>query len=87
MWESSSSVTVSYTNFVAEIRKVFNHPVRVRDASKHLLSHCQGSHSIAEFSVEFRTFAAESGWDDEALKGFYFKRHQQPGKRQVSSYG
>lgn len=36
--DSSSSITDLFNNYGAEMRKVFNHPVRVRDASKHLLS-------------------------------------------------
>ena len=53
------------------MKKVFDHPVRGRDTSKRLLSLHQGSHSVAEFSVEFRTLATESGWNDEALQGFF----------------
>ncbi|XP_044220499.1 uncharacterized protein LOC122990974 [Thunnus albacares] len=71
VWDSSLSITSSYDNFVAEMKKVFDHPVRGRDTSKRLLSLHQGSHSVAEFSVEFRTLATESGWNDEALQGFF----------------
>lgn len=53
------------------MRKVFDHPVRDKDAAKHLLPLRQGSRSVAEFTIEFRTFAAESGWNDEALQGAF----------------
>ena len=36
-----------------------------------LLSLRQGSHSVAVFAIEFRTLAAESGWNDEALQGVF----------------
>lgn len=41
------------------------------DVAKRLLSLRQGSHSVAEFSVEFRTMAADSGWNDKALQGLF----------------
>lgn len=62
---------MSFTTFVSEIKKVFDHPVWGRDAAKCLLSLRQGSHSVAEFSVEFRTIAEDSGWNDEALQGIF----------------
>lgn len=42
-------------------------------AAKRFLSLLQGLHSVAEFSVEFRTVAAESGWNTEALQGVFIK--------------
>ncbi|XP_072889749.1 uncharacterized protein [Hemitrygon akajei] len=51
-----------------QIRKIFDHPVRYKDAAKRLLALRQGSRSVAEYSVEFRTLAADSGWNDEALQ-------------------
>ena len=42
-----------------------------KDAAKQLLSLCQGSQSVAEITCEFRTLAAESGWNDEALQGAF----------------
>lgn len=69
--ESQSHATVSYDYFVSEMRKVFDHPVQGRDAAKRLLSLRQGSRSVAEYSVEFRTVAAESGWNQEALQGVF----------------
>lgn len=39
-----------------------------KDISQRLLSLNQGARSVAEYSVEFRTLAAESGWNDESLQ-------------------
>ncbi|PWA27301.1 hypothetical protein CCH79_00021085, partial [Gambusia affinis] len=33
----------------------------------------QGSRSVAEFAIDFRTLAATSGWNDEALKGAFIQ--------------
>nr|XP_043875428.1 uncharacterized protein LOC122765317 [Solea senegalensis] len=42
LWEKQSPVTASYAAFTTEMRKVFDHPVRGQEASKRLLSLCQG---------------------------------------------
>ena len=44
------------------MRKVFDHPVEGGDAAKRLISLHQGSRSIADFSLEFRT-------SDKSLRG------------------
>ena len=53
------------------MRSVFDHPVRGKEASHSLLQLRQGSRSVASFAVEFRTLAAESGWNEEALQGVF----------------
>lgn len=54
------------------MRKVFDHPVQGnRDTSNRLLSIRQGSHNVAEFSIEFQTLVANSEWNDEALQGVF----------------
>ena len=50
------------------MRKIFDHPVCGKDAAKQLLSLRQGSQIVAEMACEFRTLAAESGWDEEPLQ-------------------
>ena len=42
-----------------------------KEAAKRLLTLHQGSVSVAEYSVDFRVLAAESGWGDEALQGVF----------------
>lgn len=64
VWDNLPLVSSSYPVFVSEIKKVFDHPVRGRDAANRLLCITQGSRSVAEYSVEFRIIAAESGWND-----------------------
>ena len=71
LWEKRSPVTTSYATFSAEMRKVFDHPVRGQDASKRLLSLRQGMRCVAEFSVEFRTLSLEGGWNNESLQAVF----------------
>lgn len=81
VWESRSAVCHSYLAFTAEMRKVFfffYHPVRGKEAARRLLSLRQGSRSVAELAVEFRTWAAVSGWNDESLKGVFTNALSEP---------
>ncbi|KAJ8271735.1 hypothetical protein COCON_G00105940 [Conger conger] len=55
----------------AEMRKVFDHPVRGREASNRLLSLRQGSAPVSSYAVDFRILAAQSGWDEVALQGVF----------------
>lgn len=65
--ETTPLHSLSYRSFTQELLKVFDGPVRGREAAKRLMSLRQGALSVAEFSVEFRTLAADSKWNSEAL--------------------
>ncbi|RXN13472.1 Pol poly [Labeo rohita] len=67
VWKSKDACCDSYAAFEEEFKRVFDHPVSGREASKRLLTLNQGSRSTADFAIEFRTIAAGSGWNDEAL--------------------
>lgn len=67
IWNAKSPCCTNYSAFVKELRRVFNHPLSGREASKHLLTLCQGGKSAAEYAIQFRTIAAGAGWNDEAL--------------------
>ena len=70
---SNSPISQSLSSFTAEMRRVFDHPVRGKEAGKRLLSLHQGSGSVADFAIDFRILAAESGWGDMALLGIFYK--------------
>lgn len=59
-WQSKPEVHNNYGKFVSELKKVFDHPVQGQEASTRLLNIRQGERSVAEYSVEFRTLAAEA---------------------------
>lgn len=65
--ETTPLHTLSLQAFTAALLKVFDGPVRGRETAKRLMSIRQGNQSVAEFSVEFRTLAADSGWNSAAL--------------------
>ena len=54
-----------------EFKSVFDHPSNGADAAGRLHSIQQGPRSIAKYTLEFRTLAANSGWDDNALRSAY----------------
>ena len=58
-------------DFLEEFRRVFDHPSQGADAAGRLHSLQQGSRGVADYTLEFRTLAAESGWDDAALRSAY----------------
>ena len=57
--------------FSDEFKRAFNHPSNGADAARRLHSIQQGSRGIAEYTLEFCTLAADSGWDDNALRSAY----------------
>lgn len=71
MWQKDPLIRNNFNVFEKEIRKVFDHPVKGKEASKRLLTLTQGARSVAEYSVDFRTLAAEAAWDDSALQSVF----------------
>ena len=57
--------------FLEEFRRVFDHPTQGSDAAGRLHTLCQETRSVADYTLEFRTLAADSGWDDAALRSAY----------------
>ena len=66
-----SRLANSYAAFRAEFKAVFDHPVEGEDAASRLHSIQQGSRSVADYTLEFRILAADSGWGDKALQSAY----------------
>ncbi len=73
LWERQSPLTTSSDLFISEMRKVFHHPVSGAEVDHRLLQLTQGRRSVAEFAIEFRTLAAESEWDQRALKAAFHR--------------
>lgn len=53
------------------MKRVFHHPASKGDVDLRLLNLSQGAQSAAEFAIEFRTLATESGWDQRALRATF----------------
>ena len=63
----------TFNDFEVRLRAVFDHPSHRGNASSRLLSLRQGNRSVADYSVDFWTLAADSGWNDAALQGIFIK--------------
>ncbi|KAK3555047.1 hypothetical protein QTP86_006361 [Hemibagrus guttatus] len=50
---------------------MFEYPAGGKDVSTRLLQLSQGRRLAAEYAIEFRTLAAQSGWNDAALKAMF----------------
>ena len=61
----------NYLAFTTALRRTFDHPVQGREAAQRLLDLRQGSRSVAELVIDFRIYAAESGWRDDALRDVF----------------
>lgn len=54
-------------------KAVFDHPNYHGSASNRLLSLRQGNRSVADYSVDFWTYSADTHWNEEALRGVFIK--------------
>lgn len=72
IWERQGPSCDDYKTFTSEMRLVFDHSVGGRDAANRLFQLRQGSSSVAEYAVLFRTLAAETGWNMEALLAVFW---------------
>ncbi|KAK6314500.1 hypothetical protein J4Q44_G00159590, partial [Coregonus suidteri] len=86
VWERQDTCMASYQQFTAEMRKLFDHPVQGKDAAKLLFSLRQGTRSVADFVVEFRTLAVESGWNEESLQAAFYQGLSEQLKDELISY-
>ncbi|KAG1928442.1 retrotransposable element [Pimephales promelas] len=66
VWENQNPCCASFQDLSNEMKKVFDRSVSGREAARTLAELRQGRRSVSEFSIEFRTLAAECGWNEEA---------------------
>lgn len=82
----SSLGPLTFNGFLDDFKKVFAHPDIAADAAKRLLSLRQGQQSVAEYSINFRILAAESGWNNPALCGAYMFGLNESMKDELASH-
>lgn len=73
VWDLDSRLRNSVTYFIQQISEVFEYPHGGKDVLTKFINLTQGNCSAAEFAIEFRTLAAQSGWNDVALKAMFQK--------------
>ncbi|XDV13693.1 hypothetical protein PO909_002052 [Leuciscus waleckii] len=66
VWENHDPCCSSFQSLAAEIKRVFDRAVAGREAARQLADLRQGGRSVTDYSIEFRTLAAECNWNEEA---------------------
>lgn len=71
-WEKQSALCSSVAAFSEGLRKVFDHATPGREAARGLFNLAQGSRRVTDYSIEFRTIAAESDWNSSSLADAFY---------------
>jgi len=73
VWREDGSVFPTFSAFLRKFKEVFEHPAGGKSAGDQLLSLCQGKTTAAEYTLTFRTLAAQTNWVDDTLKLLFRK--------------
>ncbi len=71
VWENRHPCCSSFHALSEEMRRVFDRAVVGREAARRLADLRQGERSVSDFSIEFRTLAAECKWNEEAQRDMF----------------
>ncbi|KAK3545959.1 hypothetical protein QTP70_017099, partial [Hemibagrus guttatus] len=71
LWSQDSPVTQSYAGFVEHFKEVFGKPSWDLSVGEELCKLRQGKLMVTEYAIQFRTLAAKSGWNEQALLAAY----------------
>ncbi|KAL0169495.1 hypothetical protein M9458_034091, partial [Cirrhinus mrigala] len=66
VWENQDPCCASFAALSAEMKRVFDRAASGREAARTLMDLRQGERSVSDYSIEFRTLAAECKWNEEA---------------------
>ena len=77
-WARDSPVCHSLTEFEAALRKTFDPVTTDRERAGELSGLRQGSESVCDYAIRFRTLSAESGWNATALYDVFLKGESEP---------
>ncbi|TRY92710.1 hypothetical protein DNTS_032938 [Danionella cerebrum] len=67
VWRAKAECIQSFKKFSEEMIRVFDRTLSGFEASRSLASLKQGSRSVTDYAIEFRTLAASRGWNEPAL--------------------
>ncbi|KAI2654628.1 Retrotransposon-like protein 1 [Labeo rohita] len=74
IWNSNNNIINSFEQFTSHFSEVFSTAISTLTTSNQLLRLCQGTSSVNECTIHFRTLAAASGWNEIALLSAYRQR-------------
>ncbi|KAK3544439.1 hypothetical protein QTP86_012422 [Hemibagrus guttatus] len=71
VWDADHQIRKSFTYFTGMIWEVFEYPAGGKDILLQLMELRQGSDSAADYAIKFRILAAQSSWNDMALRAVF----------------
>ncbi|KAI2659768.1 Transposon Tf2-6 polyprotein [Labeo rohita] len=71
VWDTDPRLRTSIDYFIQQLCEVFEYPAGGKNIATQLLQISQGSRTAADYAVEFRTLAAQSGFNDVSLKTIF----------------
>ncbi|KAK3512423.1 hypothetical protein QTP70_009845 [Hemibagrus guttatus] len=71
IWSQNHPAVQSYFSFVDQFKEVFGKPSWDSSIGEELYNLKQGKMSVNEYALQFRTLAAKSGWNEQALLTSY----------------
>ncbi len=66
VWENCHPCCSSFRSLSQEMRRVFDRALVGREAARMLADLRQGEQSVSDYSIQFRTLAAECEWNERA---------------------
>ncbi len=73
IWEGNRLSFPTYDTFIRQFREVFEHSASGKEVGEELIALRQGSSTAADYTLTFRTLAAQTGWENEPLRLLYRK--------------
>ncbi|KAK3528828.1 hypothetical protein QTP70_011717 [Hemibagrus guttatus] len=67
LWTQHHPAVTSLSSFLEHFREVFGMPAGDSSIGERLCRLRQGSMTVSDFALQFRTLAAASGWNEQAL--------------------
>ncbi|KAK3536372.1 hypothetical protein QTP86_008537 [Hemibagrus guttatus] len=67
LWTQNHPAVTSLSSFLEHFREVFGTPAGDSSIGERLCRLRQGSMTVSDFALQFRTLAAASGWNEQAL--------------------
>ncbi len=73
IWEGNRLSFTTYDTFIRQFREVFEHSASGKEVGEELIALRQGNRTAADYTLTFRTLAAQTGWENEPLRLLYHK--------------
>ena len=72
-WQRGTSACHSFRSFAEELRRVFGTGPLGAEAGRELLALFQGSRSVSDYAIDFRTRAPMCDWNPAALRDVFLQ--------------